>query len=300
MITNDRYGLVRFLFVVLFLLHLGLYVSFQMSSSAAQQYLLLAKSVRGSAAVDLITRVLDHVDIFGFDEFLRLEHLVHSLKVDQPLLLATLELFAYGTLNDYESNRSQFISLSLTARRKLQLLSLASLAAHARILPYPLLLKQLQIASVRELEDLIIDGIYAQIIRGKLDQLNNLLYIDYAIARDVNATALTHMDDVLDKWCMNCASLLLNLKCEANKANQEKKKTLDEQDRYEKEMLSMMKIIDLQGQNSMGGIRRDTHDDNRQSNTGQQLTNIFSNDIDSKQSTEKTTIRQTTKRFLRP
>ena len=107
---------------------------FQMSSPAAQQFLLLAKSVRGNAAVDLTTRLLEHDDIFGFDEFLRLETFVSSLKKDHPQVLATLELFAYGTLKDYESNRSNFTSLTPLGRRKLQLLTLASLAAHARIL----------------------------------------------------------------------------------------------------------------------------------------------------------------------
>ena len=94
--------------------------------------------------------------LFGFDEFLRLDSLVNSLKQDHLKVLTTLELFAYGTLSDYESDRTRFISLSPLARRKLQLLTLASLAVHARILPYPLLLKQLQVDTVRELEDLII------------------------------------------------------------------------------------------------------------------------------------------------
>ena len=196
-----------------------------MSSAAAQQYLLLAKSVRGSAAADLVLRVLEHSDIYGFDEFLRLESLVNSLKADHASLLATLELFAYGTLSNYEAQRSRYISLSATARRKLQLLTLASLAIHARILPYTLLLEQLQVESIRELEDLIIDGIYAQVIRGKLDQLNSRLNVEYAIARDVNTAAFNRMEDVLEKWCLNCSNLLNVLKNEARNANEKEEKS---------------------------------------------------------------------------
>jgi COP9 signalosome complex subunit 7 len=275
-----------------------------MSSQAAQQFLLLAKSVRGSAATDLVTRVLEHPDIFGFDEFLRLDSLVNSLKQDNPQLLSTLTLFAYGTLSDYESERTRYILLSPLARRKLQLLTLASLAVHARILPYTLLLKQLQIESVRELEDLIIDGIYAQVIRGKLDQLNNRLNVEYAIARDVNSTAFNHMEDVLDKWCKNCSALLNVLKYEAIKANEKKKKGLEEQDKYDKEMLSMIKIIDLQGQGSGsgggGGGRRDSNENNNNLSTLQSLSNMLTGNTDSKQGGTKKSARQTAKRFFRP
>jgi len=271
-----------------------------MSSAAAQQFLLLAKSVRGSAAADLVLRVLEHPDIYGFEEFLRLDSLVNSLKQDHSLLLSTLELFAYGTLSNYESQRSKFISLSAIARRKLQLLTLASLAIHARILPYGLLLEQLQIESVRELEDLIIDGIYAQVIRGKLDQLNSRLNVEYAIARDVNTIAFNRMENVLDKWCLNCSALLNVLKHEAKIANEKKKKTLDEQDKYDKEMLSMIKIIDLQGQNSNGNFKRDNNENNNNLNSLHNLSNILTGNADSKQGGSKKSTRYTAKRFLRP
>jgi COP9 signalosome complex subunit 7 len=275
-----------------------------MSSQAAQQFLLLGKSVRGSAAADLVTRVLEHPDIFGFDEFLRLDSLVNSLKQDYPQLLSTLTLFAYGTLSDYESERTRYISLSLLARRKLQLLTLASLAGHARILPYTILLKELQIDSVRELEDLIIDGIYAQVIRGKLDQLNNRLNVEYAIARDVNSIAFNRMEEVLDKWCKNCLALLNVLKYEAIKANEQKKKVLEEQDKYDKEMLSMIKIIDLQGQGSGSGGggsgRRDNNENNNNLSTLQSLSNMLTGNTDSKQGGTKKSARQTAKRFFRP
>jgi COP9 signalosome complex subunit 7 len=271
---------------------------FQMSSSAAQQFLLLAKSVRGSAAVDLVTRVLEHSDIYGFDEFLRLEPLVNTLKQDHGLVLSTLELFAYGTLSDYESQRARFIALSPLARRKLQLLTLASLATHARILPYALLLGQLHVETVRELEDLIIDGIYAQVIRGKLDQLNSHLTIEYAIARDVNATAFNRMEDVLDKWCINCAALLGVLKHEARISDEKKKKNIDDQDKYDKEMLSMIKSVSLLAQNPDG--RRDHGENNNSLSSLQNLSNMLTGNNDSKQGGAKKAARHPAKRVLRP
>lgn len=269
-----------------------------MSSAAAQQYLLLAKSVRGSAAADLVVRVLEHPDIYSFEEFLRLESLVNSLKQDHSTLHTTLELFAYGTLSNYETERSRFIPLSAIARRKLQLLTLASLATHARILPYALLLEQLQVESIRELEDLIIDGIYAQVIRGKLDQLNSRLNVEYALARDVNTVAFNRMEDVLEKWCLNCSILLNVLKSEARNANEKKKRALDEQDKYEKEMLSMVKIIDLQGQHSGGSTKRDNNE-NENFNTLQMLSNMPMGNVDGRQGASKKSTRSTAKRVLR-
>lgn len=267
-----------------------------MSSAAAQQYLLLAKSARGSAAADLVLRVIEHPDIYGFAEFLRLESLINSLKQDHSLLISTLELFAYGTLSDYESQRSQFISLSPIGRRKLQLLTLASLASHARILSYNILLEKLQIESVRELEDLIIDGIYAQVIQGKLDQLNSRLNVEYALARDVNINAFNNMENVLDKWCLNCSNILNVLKYEATNANNKKKQTLNEQDKYEKEMLSVLKVIDLQGQNA----KRDNLENDDNIHSLHNLSNMLTGNIDSKQGGIKKSIRQGAKRIFRP
>lgn len=270
-----------------------------MSSSAAQQFLLLAKSVRGSAAVDLVVRVLEHEDIYGFGEFLRLQSLVNSLKQDNPLVLSTLELFAYGTLSDYESQRSNYISLSTIARRKLQLLTLASLATHARVLPYGLLLEQLKIESIRELEDLIIDAIYAQAIRGKLDQLNQHLTIEYAIARDINPVAFNRIENILDKWCLNCVSLMNVLQNQARLANEKKKKALNDQEKYDKEMLSMIKIVELQEKDSGGSSKRD-NETNYNLNSLQNLSNALTGHPDSLQGGTKKSARNAAKRILRP
>lgn len=46
------------------------------------------------------------------------------------------------------------------------------LASEKKHIDYATLLKELDLSDVRELEDLIIDVIYADIIRGKLDQKN--------------------------------------------------------------------------------------------------------------------------------
>ena len=51
-------------------------------------------------------------------------------------------------------------------------LTIVGLASEKKHIDYAVLLKELDLGDVRELEDLIIDVIYADIIRGKLDQKN--------------------------------------------------------------------------------------------------------------------------------
>ena len=53
------------------------------------------------------------------------------------------------------------------------------------MIPYTALLHQLDIPNVRELEDLIIECIYQGVIKGKLDQKQKQLEIDFAIGRGI-------------------------------------------------------------------------------------------------------------------
>jgi len=49
-------------------------------------------------------------------------------------------------------------------------------------------------------QDLIIDAIYADIIRGKLDQKNQQLEVDFAVGRDIRPEHITEISEVLDSW----------------------------------------------------------------------------------------------------
>ncbi len=69
-----------------------------------------------------------------------------------------------------------------------------------KILPYPLLLETLQISSIRELEGLIIDGIYMDILRGKLDQKSQQFEVEYAIGRDLTQSGVESLLASLQQW----------------------------------------------------------------------------------------------------
>lgn len=77
----------------------------------------------------------------------------------------------------------QLTIVSLSADHKVTWNWLNVLLTWGQVIPYTVLLQQLDIPNVRELEDLIIDCIYQGVIRGKLDQKFKQLEVDFAIGR---------------------------------------------------------------------------------------------------------------------
>jgi COP9 signalosome complex subunit 7 len=64
--------------------------------------------------------------------------------------------------------------------------------------------------TVRELEDLIIDAIYLDILRGKLDQKEEQLEVEYTMGRDLEPGKLETVLTALKNWFVllpvTCAS----------------------------------------------------------------------------------------------
>ena len=50
-------------------------------------------------------------------------------------------------------------------------------------------MSELGISTVRELEDLVIEGISAGVVQGKLDQKSSHFEVDYVIGRDIRLVA---------------------------------------------------------------------------------------------------------------
>lgn len=91
-------------------------------------------------------------------QFSQLENTPHAN------LLNTLSLFAYGTYKQYLENQSTLIELSDTMKKKLKHLTIVTMAISNKCIAYSDLLEQLDIGCVRELEDLIIESIYAGLL----------------------------------------------------------------------------------------------------------------------------------------
>lgn len=161
-----------------------------------EQYVLLAKGLRGLALCDLINKATGEPGLFVFGELLALpamkevspgpkhrqdaglrrgcalqgwplsgfapparrSHLPLPLQLgsEHAAALSLLQLFAYGTWTDYASNTAAYPPLSPAQQHKLKLLTVATLAEGRRTLPYDELMQQLGLDSLRQLEDVLI------------------------------------------------------------------------------------------------------------------------------------------------
>lgn len=194
------------------------------STAHLEQFLILAKSAKGSAVIELIKQVLDSPHIFVFGELLDLPSIKEvsaaSAAPTHPQYFQLLQIFAFGKYRDYLDRRKELPDLSPQACTKLRQLTIVSLAQETKHISYSKLLSELEIADVRQLEDLIIDVIYADIIRGKLDQKNKQLQVDSAIGRDVKPNETKDILRVLESWSNACEGVLANIETQIGRANQ--------------------------------------------------------------------------------
>ncbi|KAJ3416823.1 Serine hydroxymethyltransferase, cytosolic [Chytridiales sp. JEL 0842] len=78
----------------------------------------------------------------------------------------------------------------------------------AETLYYEKLQQVLDIPSVRELEDLVIDAIYQNLLEGKLDQKRKCLVVEYAMGRDLKPGDSQAMLTKLTEWLNKTDSML--------------------------------------------------------------------------------------------
>ncbi len=70
---------------------------------ALEQFLLLAKTARGQAAVELVQKALEAPGVYVFGELLATECVTQLAEGPNANYVKLLELFAYGTYSDYKS-----------------------------------------------------------------------------------------------------------------------------------------------------------------------------------------------------
>lgn len=83
-------------------------------------------------------------------------------------------------------------------------------------LPYSLLLQQLELKNVRELEDLLIEAVYCDIIQGKLDQRNQQVEVDCSVGRDLGPNELPNIINTLQEWSV---SVSVFFRCQSDLAD---------------------------------------------------------------------------------
>jgi len=181
-------------------------------------FIALAKNTKGKAGANMVVQqALNSKEVFHFGELLDHPNIQVLEKEDKPMF-DLLKIFAYGTYPDYKANQAQLPSLTPQQLTKLRQLTIASLSAESKVIPYTVLLQTLDLPNIRDLEDLIIDSIYAGLIRGKLDQHLKQLEIDFAIGRDFRPGQLELMIKTLNNWCDVSEGLLKTIEERVNSA----------------------------------------------------------------------------------
>ncbi|KAJ3277033.1 hypothetical protein HDV01_000085 [Terramyces sp. JEL0728] len=205
--------------------------------SKIEPFLLLAKNAHGAAVAQLVQDALVAPGVYSFSELLESPN-VQELAGNPTYsyALKQLEIFCYGTLQDYRG----LPELSPQQLLKLKFLTLVTLAEH-KILPYKMLLEQLQIGNVRELEDLIISAIYSDIISGKMDQKRECLMVEYAIGRDFKD--INKLLEGLAHWAKKSEQIITIIDDKIKNVAETVKTTKEHEEQYEKELKSIVSSL---------------------------------------------------------
>ncbi|KAF2071965.1 hypothetical protein CYY_006721 [Polysphondylium violaceum] len=176
-----------------------------------KQFVILSKASKGKACVAVIEQALNHPSIFVFGELLDMPNVQQLQQTEFKPYYDLLHIFTYGSYIDYQKNQNDLPQLTPQMSTKLRQLTIVFLSSLSKVIPYSILLKHLDIQNVRELEDLIIDCIYQNIIKGKLDQKGKHLEIEFSIGRDIPPTQIDSMINLLNEWSSRSTSLLTNI-----------------------------------------------------------------------------------------
>jgi COP9 signalosome complex subunit 7 len=224
-------------------------------SAKLEPFLLMAKSLKGAAAAKLIQDATSAPGVFVFSELLELPNIQELEKSEQhQKFLSLLQLFAYKTYQDYLQHKDSLPPLNQAQIIKLKHLTIVSLAADRRILPYTDLLKALDISNVRELEDLIIDAIYLDLLQGKLDQKEEQLEVSYTMGRDLEPGKLEQVLAALKDWASTTSAVLATLDGKINSiAADTAAAKLNEQEHERILQTHLKEVHDKQKEKGLGG-----------------------------------------------
>jgi COP9 signalosome complex subunit 7 len=219
-------------------------------NAALEGFEVLARTSKGNDCVMVIKQVLKHPLIYVFGELLEQPNVKDLDK--QPALkpyLDLLRLFAYGTFQDYRRASPALPVLSDFEATKLKQLTIVSLAAKSKTLQYSFLMTELEMSTVRGLEDLIIESVYQGLVKGQLDQNKKAFEVQSAIGRDIGPNDVSEMLQTLESWLQASSALGSRLETRAKfLAEAADKKRAEEDDLLKQKEDTIMSILDQQEQ----------------------------------------------------
>ncbi|KAJ5762180.1 uncharacterized protein N7511_005562 [Penicillium nucicola] len=190
---------------------------------ALQPFIVLANSSSASSPrfiANIITNATSSPQTYVFAELLELPTVQALRSPDTPVEfqghLKLLEIFAWGTLQDYQATPN-LPELNPEQTTKLRLLSLLSLSTTIKPLTYTSLKTALSSPSTADLESLITAAIYASLITARLSPASNPPSVNITAVsplRDVQPTSLPKMISTLTEWESRCGGVVTDLEAE--------------------------------------------------------------------------------------
>ncbi|KAJ5297720.1 hypothetical protein PENANT_c012G00536 [Penicillium antarcticum] len=190
---------------------------------ALQPFVLLAKSTSASSPrfiANIITNATSSPQTYVFAELLELPAVQALRSPDTPAdfqgHLKLLEIFAWGTLQDYQATPN-LPQLNPEQTTKLRLLSLLSLSTTIKPLTYTSLKTALSSPTTTDLESLITTAIYASLITARLSPASKPPLVNITAVsplRDVQPTSLPRMISTLTEWESRCGDTVTDLEAE--------------------------------------------------------------------------------------
>jgi len=161
--------------------------------------------------------------VFVFGELLDLQNIkdLENSEATAPYY-NLLKFFAFRTYKDLQEESQNLPEVTSQMIHKLRMLSVVSLAETQKLIPYTTLQTELGLESIREVEDMIIEGISSGIVTGKLDQKNSYFEVDFVIGRDIQPADFSGIIGVLSGWCDTCDSMLTSVEGQIDQLNGDK------------------------------------------------------------------------------
>ncbi|KAI5647500.1 hypothetical protein M9H77_33505 [Catharanthus roseus] len=186
-----------------------------------------ASNQNGSALASVIVEATSHPSLFAFSEMLSVPNVLELQGTEHSVFLELLRMFAHGTWSEYKSVADRLPPMVPDQVLKLKQLTVLTLAESNKVLPYDVLMQELDVTNVRELEDFLINEcMYVGIVRGKLDQLRRCFEVQFAAGRDLRPAQLGSMIHTLTNWLSTSDNLLVSI--------QEKIKWADSMSEFDK------------------------------------------------------------------
>lgn len=209
------------------------------------------------AAADLIVRATSAPNTFIFSELYQTQQ-IQALASSEEFSshLALLQVFCYGTYESYHATPG-LPAINDAQRLKLRQLSLLSLASDRTKLTYAALQKCLDLPSSREVEELVITAIYAELLEATLDPAREAVQVTkVAPLRDLAPGSIPGMIAALRNWSSRCTSTIEDLEAHATELRSTAAARLQEQrtaDEKLKRQMAAMKDLDKLGPTSGRG-----------------------------------------------